>query len=134
MVRARMGEWEWAKMTRRVPKKFGKKRSFFKNYVNVMMELCEENAEEDRVGIWLRLYAFIVLSGVFFPRTPYGAAWSLLRYVDDVDGMGQYAWVEAIWQMVVESIEDTQRKLTRGPLSEVQLNGLCLLIQVRLFV
>ncbi|KAJ8438972.1 hypothetical protein Cgig2_018883 [Carnegiea gigantea] len=60
------------------------------NYVNVMMELCEENAEADRVGIWLRLYAFIVLSGVFFPRTPYGAAWSLLHYVDDVDGMGQY--------------------------------------------
>ncbi|KAJ8435109.1 hypothetical protein Cgig2_001984 [Carnegiea gigantea] len=82
------------------------------------MELCEENAEEDRVGIWLRLYAFIVLSGVLFPRMPYGAAWSLLRYVDDVDGMGQYAWADAIW------------KLCRGPLSEVQLNGLCLLIQV----
>ncbi|KAJ8436519.1 hypothetical protein Cgig2_026634 [Carnegiea gigantea] len=63
-------------------------------------------------------------------RAPYGAAWSLLHYVDDVDGMGQYAWAEAIWQVVVESIEDTQRKLARGPLSEVQLNGLCLLIQV----
>ncbi|KAJ8425564.1 hypothetical protein Cgig2_012307 [Carnegiea gigantea] len=79
------------------------------------MELCEENAEEDWVGIWLKLYAFIMLSGVFFSRTPYRAAWSLLHYVDDV---------------VVESIEDMQRKLARGPLSEVQLNGLCLLIQV----
>ncbi|KAJ8430715.1 LOW QUALITY PROTEIN: hypothetical protein Cgig2_000280 [Carnegiea gigantea] len=130
MVRARMGEWEWVEMTRSVSKKFRKERRFFKNYVNVMMELCEENAEEDRVGIRLRLYAFIVLSGVFFPRTPYGAAWSLLYYVDDVDGMGQYVWAEAIWQVVVESIEDTQRKLACGPLSEVQLNGLCLLIQV----
>ncbi|KAJ8437695.1 hypothetical protein Cgig2_030717 [Carnegiea gigantea] len=90
----------------------------------------KENAEEDRVGIWLRLYAFIVLSGVFFPRTPCKAAWSLLHYVDDVDSMGQYAWAEAIWQVVVESIEDMQRKLARGPLSEVQLNGLCLLIQI----
>ncbi|KAJ8422403.1 hypothetical protein Cgig2_029227 [Carnegiea gigantea] len=120
MVRARMGEWERKEMARRVPKKFGKKRRFFKHYVNVMMELCEENAEEDRVGIWLRLYAFIVLS----------AAWSLLRYVDDVEGMGQYAWADVTWQVVVDSIEDTQRKLCRGPLSEVQLNGLCLLIQV----
>ncbi|KAJ8440040.1 hypothetical protein Cgig2_020528 [Carnegiea gigantea] len=102
MVRARMGEWERKEMARR----------------------------EDRVGIWLRLYAFIVLSGVLFPRTPYGAAWSLLRYVDDVEGMGQYAWAEAVWQVVVDSIEDTQRKLCHGPLSEVQLNGLCLLIQV----
>ena len=75
-----------------------------------------------------------MLSGVFFPHTSYGATWSLLHYVDDVDGMGQYAWTEAIWQVVVESIEDTQRKLARGPLSEVQLNGLCILIQARLFV
>jgi len=134
MVRARMGEWERMEMARRAPKKSGKKRRFFKHYVNVMMELCEENADEDRVGIWLRLYAFIVLSGVLFPRTPYGAAWSLLRYADDVEGMSQYAWADAIWQVVVDSIEDTQRKLCRGPLSEVQLNGLCLLIQVRVIV
>ncbi|KAJ8442694.1 hypothetical protein Cgig2_001787 [Carnegiea gigantea] len=33
------------------------------------------------------------------------------RYVDDVEGMGQYAWAEAVWQVVVDSIEDTQRKL-----------------------
>ncbi|KAJ8452610.1 hypothetical protein Cgig2_004946 [Carnegiea gigantea] len=130
MVRARMAEWERAEMARRVPKKSGQKRRFFKNYVNVMMELCEENAEADRVGIWLRLYAFIVVSGVFFPRTPYGAAWSLLHYVDDVDCMGQYAWAEAIWEVVVESIEDTQKKLARGLFSEVQINGFCLLIQV----
>ncbi|KAJ8425455.1 LOW QUALITY PROTEIN: hypothetical protein Cgig2_018853 [Carnegiea gigantea] len=130
MVRARMAEWEKAEMARRVPKKSGQKRRFFKNYVNVMMELCEENAEADRVGIWLRLYAFIVVSGVFFPRTPYGAAWSLLHYVDDVDCMGQYAWAEAIWEVVVESIEDTQKKLARGLFSEVQINGFCLLIQV----
>ncbi|KAJ8430057.1 hypothetical protein Cgig2_011592 [Carnegiea gigantea] len=44
----------------------------------------QENAEEDRVGIWLRLYVFIVLIGVFFPRTPYGATWSLIQYADDV--------------------------------------------------
>ncbi|KAJ8420167.1 hypothetical protein Cgig2_000257 [Carnegiea gigantea] len=131
MVRARMGEWERKEMERRVPRRSGKKRRFFKHYVNVMMELCDENAQEDGVGIWLRLYTFIVLSGVLFPRTPYGAAWSLLRYVDDVEGMGQYAWAEAVWQVVVDSIEDTQRKLCRGPLSEVQLNGLCLLIQVQ---
>ncbi|KAJ8420361.1 hypothetical protein Cgig2_023217 [Carnegiea gigantea] len=130
MVRARMAEWERAEMARRVPKKSGQKRRFFKNYVNVMMELCEENAEADRVGIWLRLYAFIVVSGVFFPRTPYGAAWSLLHYVDDVDCIGQYAWAEAIWEVVVESIKDTQKKLARGLFSVVQINGFCLLIQV----
>jgi len=62
-----------------------------------MIELCDENAKEHQVGTWLRLYVFIVLSGVFFPHTLYGAAWILLCYTDDVQGMGQYAWAEAIW-------------------------------------
>ncbi|KAJ8423547.1 hypothetical protein Cgig2_007078 [Carnegiea gigantea] len=43
----------------------------------------------------------------------------------------EYAWAEVIWQVVVESIEDTQSKLARGSLSEVQLNRLYLLIQHR---
>ncbi|KAJ8427968.1 LOW QUALITY PROTEIN: hypothetical protein Cgig2_017455 [Carnegiea gigantea] len=79
------------------------------------MELCEENIEEDREGYGSGCMRSF---GVFFPRTPYGASWSLLHYVDDVDGMGQYAWAEAICQVVVKSIEDTQRKLACGPLSE----------------
>ncbi|KAJ8421134.1 LOW QUALITY PROTEIN: hypothetical protein Cgig2_021767 [Carnegiea gigantea] len=35
-------------------------------------------------------------------------------------------------RQMVRMIEDTQKKLCVGPLSEVQLNGLCLLTQVRL--
>ncbi|KAJ8428681.1 LOW QUALITY PROTEIN: hypothetical protein Cgig2_006355 [Carnegiea gigantea] len=107
-------------MANRVRGKSGKKRCFFKHYGNVMSELYEENAEKDRVGIWLRPYAFIILSGMFFPRTPYGAAWSLIQYANDVEGIGQYAWAEAIWRVVVDTIEDTQKKLCGGPLSEVQ--------------
>jgi len=61
-----------------------------------MIELCDENVEEDQLAIWLKLHAVIVLSGVFFPHTPYEAAWTLLRYVDDVASMGQYAWEKAI--------------------------------------
>lgn len=48
----------------------------------------------------------------------------------DVDGMTEYAWTEAVWRVVVETIKDTQRKLSNGPLSKVQLNGFCVLIQV----
>jgi len=50
--------------------------------------------------------------------------------VEDIDRMGEYAWAEAVWRVLVETIEDTQRKLYEGPISEVQLNGLCVLIQV----
>ncbi|KAJ8441115.1 hypothetical protein Cgig2_006944 [Carnegiea gigantea] len=54
----------------------------------------------------------------------------MLHYVEDVDGMAGYAWAEAVWQVLVETMEDTQRKLANGLLSEVQLNGFCLLIQM----
>jgi len=78
-------------MARRVPSKSSKKRRFFRHYLNVMIQLCDEHVQEEQVGIWLKLYAFIVLNGVLFPRTPYGAIWSVLCYADDVVGMGQYA-------------------------------------------
>jgi len=78
----------------------------------------------------MKMYAFMVLGGVLFLRTPYGAAWNLLQYVEDIDRMGEYAWAEAVWRVLVETIEDTQRKLYEGPISEVQLNGFCVLIQV----
>jgi len=42
MVRVRMAEWERQEMAKRVPGKSGKKRRFFKHYVNVMTELYEE--------------------------------------------------------------------------------------------
>ena len=130
LLRARMDEWEQEEMMRRVPSKHGKKRRFFRNYVAAMAELCEEISDDERVGQWLQMYAFMILSGVLFPRTPYGAAWTLLQYVEDMNAMGEYAWAEAVWRVLVETIEDTQKKLSESPLSEVQLNGFCVLIQV----
>jgi len=127
-VRARVAEWEAEEMGRRVPGKSGKKRRFFRNYVSAMVALCEEYSSDDGVGVWMKIYAFMVLSGVLFPCTPYGAEWNLLQYVEDIDTMGEYAWAEAVWRVLVETIEDTQRKLCEGPISEVQLNGFCVLI------
>ncbi|KAJ8437549.1 hypothetical protein Cgig2_017902 [Carnegiea gigantea] len=72
----------------------------------------------------------MVISGVLFPRTPYGATWGMLHYTENIEQMGQYNWAEAVWRVVVETIEDTQKKLCAGPLSDVQLNGFSLLIQV----
>ncbi|KAJ8419611.1 hypothetical protein Cgig2_015005 [Carnegiea gigantea] len=54
----------------------------------------------------------------------------MLHHVEDIEGISQYNWAEAVWRVVVETIEDTQKKLCAGPLTEVQLNGLCRLIQL----
>ena len=61
MIGRRMAEWEREEMAIRIPSKSGKNRRFFQHYLNVMIKLCEENMEEDQVGIWLKLYVFIVL-------------------------------------------------------------------------
>ncbi|KAJ8426388.1 hypothetical protein Cgig2_000583 [Carnegiea gigantea] len=119
LVRGCVADWEQEEMASRVPGRSGKKRRSFRNYVAAMAKLCEENNEDEQVGLWLRLYVFMVLRGVLFPRTPYGAAWSMLHYVEDVDGMAGYAWAEAVWWVLVETMEDTQRKLADGPLLEV---------------
>ncbi|KAJ8421573.1 hypothetical protein Cgig2_028557 [Carnegiea gigantea] len=129
MVRDHMVEWEREEMVTRLPGRSRKKRRFFRNYVSAMVALCEENKEDDRVRLSVRIYAFTIMSGVLFPGAPYGVAWGMLQYVEDIQRIGEYNWAEAVWRVVVNTIEDTQKKLCAGPLTEVQLNGFCLLIQ-----
>ncbi|KAJ8419689.1 hypothetical protein Cgig2_003017 [Carnegiea gigantea] len=69
MVRERMNEWEREEMVSRVPGRSGKNRRFFRNYMSAMVALCDENNADDRVSVWVKIYAFMVISGVLFPRT-----------------------------------------------------------------
>jgi len=97
-----------------------------------MKKLMDANKEPEKLGLRLSLYAWRVMSGVMFPRIPYKAAWSVQKYMEDVHGMGEYAWAEAVWHILVEAIEEMQWKL-EGPVSDVQMNGFSLLIQVRVY-
>ncbi|KAJ8427850.1 hypothetical protein Cgig2_012550 [Carnegiea gigantea] len=106
----------------------GRKRPVFRNYVKVMKKLLDANKEPEKLGLWLSLYAWRVMSGVMFPRTPYGATWSVQKYMEDVHRIGEYAWAEAVWRVRVEAIEEMQRKL-EGPVFDMQMNGFSLLIQ-----
>ena len=58
------------------------------------------------------------------------SAWELERYAYDVQGMSWYAWAKAVWQYLVDTMEDMQRKLS-NPVSQMQFNGLYMLLQVR---
>ena len=49
--------------------------------------------------------------------------------MQDVRGLGEYAWAEAVWRVLVEAVEEMQRKL-EGHVSDVQMNGFSLLLQV----
>jgi len=50
--------------------------------------------------------------------------------MDDVHGLGKYAWAEAMWHVLVESLEEMQNKLLHGEVSNVQINKFTLLILV----
>jgi len=50
--------------------------------------------------------------------------------MEDVRGVGEYVWAEAVWRVLVEVIEEMRWKL-EGPVSDVQMNGFSVLIQVR---
>ena len=48
--------------------------------------------------------------------------------MEDVPSLGKYNWAEAVWQVLVESLDEMQQKLGSGEVSNVQMSGLTLLI------
>ena len=91
-----------AKQAKLMRVKRSKKSKVFRNYIKVMRKLCEANKAQEHVGLWLQLFAWMVMSGLFFPRTPYGAEWGVEKYVQDVGGLGKYNWTKAVWGVLVE--------------------------------
>ena len=85
-----------AKQAKLMRVKGSKKPKVFRNYIKVIRKLCEANKAEEQVGLWLQLFVWMVMSGLFFLRTPYRAAWGVEKYVEDVGGLGKYNWVEAV--------------------------------------
>ena len=83
--------------------------------------------------MWLKLYTWLVLSRLLFPRAVYGAAWELQRYVNDVYGMSHYTWAEAVMRCMVYSFHDMQRRLC-NPVLHIQFNGFFLFIQVQVLI
>jgi len=103
----------------------------YKNFIAAMLYVCERYTREEHLELWQKMYAWFVLSGVFFSRGVYAAAWEMERYANDVAGMSNYAWAEAKWRYLVGALDDMQRRLAHA-VSEIQFNGFSLLLQVRL--
>ena len=131
LVRQRVKEAEQEELNRRKGRARTKDNRVYKNFIAAMVYLCEQNAREEQLQVWLKLYTWFVMSGVLFPRGVYVAAWELERYADDVQGLSRYAWAEAVWRYLVDAIEDMQRRLS-SDVSQIQCNGFSLLLQVTL--
>jgi len=46
----------------------------YKNCVIAMVYLLERNAGEEQLELWQKLYAWLVMSGLLFPQSVFGAA------------------------------------------------------------
>ncbi|KAJ8435438.1 hypothetical protein Cgig2_012559 [Carnegiea gigantea] len=64
--------------------------------ISVLLELCRSNNTRDKVGMFTKLYALLVVSGLLFPRCTGGVAWDLISTVVDVKSMAEYNWAEAM--------------------------------------
>jgi len=106
LVRERVNEVEQQELKRRKGRAQAKDNRVDKNFVAAMVYLCEQFAGKEYLLVWLKMYTWFVLSGVFFPRGVYAAAWELERYTNDVARMSQFAWVEAIWRYLVEALDE----------------------------
>ncbi|KAJ8433148.1 hypothetical protein Cgig2_007112 [Carnegiea gigantea] len=118
MVWQRMAQYVTEKSDK-LKREKGNKKPVFRNYIKVMKKLLDANNEPEKMELWLSLYAWMVMSGLMFPRTPYRAAWSVQTYMQDIHGLGEYAWAEAVWRVLVEAVEEMQRKL-EGHVSDVR--------------
>ncbi|KAJ8428408.1 hypothetical protein Cgig2_024554 [Carnegiea gigantea] len=98
------------------------------NYVSVIIELCKQNNTPDRLGLFTKLYALLVISALLFPRTPGGVTWELIKMTKNGCGMTKYNWSQAVWSFLVEAIEDTKEKI---PLKKnLQMHGFATILQV----
>ncbi|KAJ8420203.1 hypothetical protein Cgig2_032817 [Carnegiea gigantea] len=48
-----------------------------------------------------------------------GDAWDMVQYIEDIEGMGQYNWYKKVWRIIMETIEDIEKKLCDGPSTDV---------------
>ncbi|KAJ8446950.1 hypothetical protein Cgig2_006578 [Carnegiea gigantea] len=67
----------------------------YRNYVSVLIELFRVSNTVERVTMFKKLYTFLVVSGLLFPRGAGDAAWDLVHVVEEVDRVGEYNWAEA---------------------------------------
>ena len=67
---------------------------------------------------------------IIFSKDTVQSSMGVKKYVQDVAGLGKYNWAEAVWWVLVESLDEMQQKLARGEVSNVQMSGFTLLIQV----
>ena len=83
----------------------------YRNCVLVIVNLCKQNNTSDRLGLFTKLCALLVMSGLLFLRTVRGVMWELIVMTEDVSSMAEYNLLQVVWSFLVEVIEEIKEKI-----------------------
>ncbi|KAJ8428316.1 hypothetical protein Cgig2_015466 [Carnegiea gigantea] len=100
----------------------------YRNYMSVIVELCKQNNTPKRLRLFTKLYSLLVMSELLFPCMVGGVTWELIGMTEDVEGIGEYNWLAAIWSFLMEAIEDTKQKILVK--KNLQIAGFAMILQM----
>ena len=97
----------------------------YKNFLSIIVNLCKKNSTPKKLGLFIKLYSLLVLSGLFFSYSAGGVALELITMTKDVKVMAQYNRSEPGLSFLEEAIEETHEKMRST--KTLQLNGLVII-------
>ena len=100
----------------------------YRNYVSMIIELWRQHNVVESLLMLRKLFTLSVLSGRLFPRSVRGIAWDLIDLVEDNDRLAEYKWTGAIFQFLVEMLDETKENMCTT--KNLQINGIAMLLQV----
>ncbi|MQL90639.1 hypothetical protein Taro_023233, partial [Colocasia esculenta] len=90
-------------------KRFGKDTSFTRQVIHghliYLVGLDEKEDIEDTVRLWILL----LLSTFLAPRSAYVCSPQMIKYLDDIERIGSYAWVAAFHELILHNIEEASK-------------------------
>ncbi|MQM18272.1 hypothetical protein Taro_051259 [Colocasia esculenta] len=81
-------------------KRFGKDIAFTRQVIH-----DEKEDIEDTVRLWILL----LLSTFLAPRSAYVCSPQMIKYLDDIERIGSYAWVVAFHELILHNIEEASK-------------------------
>ena len=78
--------------------------------------------------MFTKLYSLLIMSGLLFPHSTSVVTWELNKITEDVNGMAKYNWLQAVWNILVEAIEETKEKIHVK--KNLQIHGFTMIHQV----
>ncbi|MQL86459.1 hypothetical protein Taro_018992 [Colocasia esculenta] len=90
-------------------KRFGKDIAFIRQVIyGYLIDLVGSDEKEDIEDI-VRLWILLLLSTFLAPQSAYVCSPQMIKYLDDIERIGSYAWVVAFHELILHNIEEASK-------------------------